>query len=48
MATVVSIFKKQIMQDIQFTDEDFHEHNKSTLFLKLQIFRNLFIRKEIG
>lgn len=47
MATVVSIFKKQIMQDIQLTDEDFHEHNTSTLFLKLRIFGNLFIRKEI-
>ena len=48
MATVVSIFKKQIMQDLRLTDEDFHEHNTSTLFLKLWILRNLFIRKEIG
>lgn len=33
------------MQDNQLTDEDFHEHNRSTLLLKLWIFRNLFIKK---
>lgn len=33
------------MQDIQLTDADFHEHNRSTLLLKLWIFRNLFIKK---
>lgn len=31
--------------DIQLTDEDFREYNKSTIFLKLWIFRNLSIKK---
>lgn len=44
MATGVSIFFL-IIEDIQLTDKGFHEHNKSTLLLKLWIFRNTFLKK---
>ena len=35
----------KIIQDIQVNNEDFHEHNRITLLLKLWIVRYLFIKK---
>lgn len=38
------IFKK-IMEDIQLTYKGIHEYNRSTLLLKLWIFKNTFLKK---